>query len=52
VYITRFGAKGGNLPAGTNCTGDRVVNPKYTIRYLNKYYDLSAASTKDIIDNH
>ncbi|KAH8898639.1 hypothetical protein GQ53DRAFT_816873 [Thozetella sp. PMI_491] len=25
VYFTRFGAKGGNLPAGTRCTGDRVV---------------------------
>lgn len=25
VYVTRFGAKGGNLPVGINCTGDRTV---------------------------
>ena len=25
VYVTRFGARGGNLPVGTNCTGDRIV---------------------------
>ena len=25
VYATRFGAVGGNLPAGTKCTGERSV---------------------------
>lgn len=25
VYATRFGAVGGNLPEGTECTGDRTV---------------------------
>lgn len=25
VYATRFGAVGGNLPEGTECTGERTV---------------------------
>jgi len=25
IYVTRFGARGGNLPAGTLCDGERTV---------------------------